>query len=103
MKNESMVFIPKINTFVYVTEGSGDNLSSEDIDNGFVDYLYIETYIYEDRELKEYDGGQLLLSKYFVDKYETEDGYIKDAIRFMFDADLEYIKVETPEYAKREV
>ena len=101
MKNESMVFIPSIQTFLYAAEGSGGNLSDEDIREGCVDYLYIETYIYEDRELKEYDGGQLNLTKYFVDKYKTEDEYIKDAIHFMFSADLDYIKVETPEYVAK--
>lgn len=99
MKSESMVFIPSIQTFVYAAEGDGGNLSAEDEAEGAVDYLYIETYIYEDRELVEYDGGQLNLSEMFVDKYHTEDEYIKDAIRFMFDADLDYIVIETPEYA----
>ena len=103
MQNEIMVYIPELATFLYVAEGNGSNLDSEDEANGYVDYVYIETYIYEDRSLKEYDGGQLMLTESFQAKYdleeyddgENEDRLIMDAMDFMFeDRNMAYVRIK---------
>lgn len=46
---------------IAVQEGSGDNLDSDDIENGYVDYYMLSTYEQDGDELKLVDGGQLLL------------------------------------------
>ena len=46
---------------IVAQEGSGDNLSSEDIKNGYVDYYMLSIYEQDGDELKLVDGGQLLL------------------------------------------
>lgn len=52
-----------------IAEGTGDNLTQEDIDNGYVDYIYYDYYESLD-DVKEdyiYDGGMILLEKLYKD------------------------------------
>lgn len=54
------------NRFIRVAEGSGDNLTDEDIDNGYIDYIYLDIFEYDGNEFLEVDGGVYLLkSNYF--------------------------------------
>lgn len=32
------------NRFIRVAEGSGDNLTDEEIDNGYIDYIYLDIF-----------------------------------------------------------
>ena len=53
--------------YFYIREGTGDNLSQEDIDNGYVDYIYYDIFetlndVHEDN-IK--DGGFILLEKLY--------------------------------------
>lgn len=54
----------------HIKEGTGDALEQEDIDDGYVDYIYIDIYkndlndIYEDNI---FDGGFILLKKLYKD------------------------------------
>lgn len=62
------MFIPEERQVIRIAEGSGDNLLQEDIENGYVDYIY-----YAQHELRvdmpEVDGGMVLLEKPLRDKY----------------------------------
>ncbi len=53
-----------------IEEGTGDNLLNEDIEEGYVDYIYYSSYssleAYKDGEA-EIDGGMILLRKYYID------------------------------------
>lgn len=99
-----LVYIPDMKEFLMACEGTGDNLLQEDIDEGFCDYVYIETYTYEgfNGELVEEDGGQLMLEELFVNKYGAEgsdefkkDLLIKDAMDFIYaNPSLDYIEIE---------
>ena len=53
----------------HITEGAGDALEEEDIEQGYVDYIYYDYYeslndIHEDSA---YDGGMILLKKAYQD------------------------------------
>lgn len=100
MKDEVMVYVPKKKLFLYVAEGTGDNLWQEDMDEGYVDYLYIEVYEMDGTEMFEVDGGELLLKEYVRDRYANDnDGkqMINDAARFIWNIELkpnEYVIID---------
>jgi len=92
MKDEIMVYVKKKKLFLYVAEGTGDNLWQEDMDEGYVDYLYIEVYKMDGTEMFEVDGGELLLKEYVKDRYADDDGtrMIQDAAKFIWDMEIRY-------------
>lgn len=53
-------------------EGSGDNLSEEDIKDGLVDYFMTSVYEQRGDELSLRDAGQLLTSKPIAEMTEEE-------------------------------
>lgn len=55
--------------YIHICEGTGDNLLPEDIDEGYIDYIYYEVYntLQDVYDRKEYDGGMVLLKEYYVD------------------------------------
>lgn len=73
-------------TFIKMSEGTGDNLWQEDIDEGFVDYIMYDTYEVgvEDWEFefKEDDGGMILLEKLCADM--TMEEFIKRTLDFIY-------------------
>lgn len=56
---------------VHITEGTGDNLLQEDIEEGYVDYIYYEVFDL-DYDFPEVDGGMVLTTEYVVDMDELE-------------------------------
>lgn len=94
-----MVYIPERGEFLMACEGTGDNLLQEDIDEGYVDYIYIETYIWDGNEFIEYDGGQQLLSELYQNKYKDDDEtMIRDAMEFMYgNRNYSYIEIKEGE------
>lgn len=53
-------------------EGTGDNLSSEDIKDGYVDYWLSSIYEQDGEDIKLVDSGQILTSKLIADMEEGE-------------------------------
>lgn len=55
--------------YYHICEGTGDNLLGEDREEGYIDYIYYEIFLsLEDvYEHDEYDGGMVLLKKYYQD------------------------------------
>ena len=53
----------------HIKEGTGDNLSQEDIDNGFQDYIYYDYYdsLNDINDENPYDGGMILLMQLYQD------------------------------------
>ena len=99
MIREIMVYVPKTNLFIKACEGTGDNLLSEDIEAGYVDYVYIEVYAWNGNEFIEIDGAQKMLTKMFDETYEKDtDGnqLIMDAIDMVYGTNLPYIII--PKY-----
>ena len=73
----------KVNDVVYrISEGDGGNLLKEDIENGYVDYIYYEIYNADDLD-NEIDGGMILLKEYFQDKYKSTEDAIEDVMNFV--------------------
>ena len=48
--------------FITAVEGTGDNLTDEDIKDGYIDYWMTSVYKQEGEEIVLEDGGQLLTS-----------------------------------------
>lgn len=65
--NDLCVFVPEHNEMLRISEGTGDNLSQKDINNGLIDYIYYDQYDIE--TLMEVDGGQLMTKEFIRDKY----------------------------------
>lgn len=57
---------------ITVQEGSGDNLSKEDIKDGLVDYFMTSVYEQRGDELLLRDAGQLLTNKPIAEMTEEE-------------------------------
>jgi len=57
-----------------ICEGTGDNLLQEDIDEGYVDYIYYNVYksLIDLKENNECDGGMYLLKKLYADHTQEE-------------------------------
>jgi hypothetical protein len=78
-----LLYVPELKQFVRISYGTGDNLSSEDIEEGYDDYLYIVIDEFDDGWEEDIDGGQMLL------KMKEEWGHynicqhIKDGLEFM--------------------
>lgn len=53
----------------HICEGTGDNLLQEDVDEGYVDYIYYDYYesLLDIREDNVHDGGMILLKRYYQD------------------------------------
>ena len=69
--NLALVLCDKGAYVVVIEEGTGDNLWSEDIDEGYVDYINWTMYAikmdYDIPTLVEWDGGMVLTKKYVVE------------------------------------
>jgi len=58
----------------HICEGTGDALTQEDLDEGYVDYIYYDYYECLDdvNEDSAYDGGMILLKKPYKDMWLEE-------------------------------
>lgn len=62
------IYVPEAKQIVKISEGSGDNLLDEDLDAGYVDYIYYEQYVM-DPEMRETDGGMVMLTEPFQELF----------------------------------
>lgn len=62
------IYVPETRQIIKISEGTGDNLLDEDIDAGYVDYIYYDTYVV-DSDIRELDGGMVMLKELFRDKF----------------------------------
>lgn len=70
MFNTIYIYVPSKKQIVSVAEGSGDNLMDEDIERGYVDYIYYDQFAKECC-LPVVDGGMVMLTELFRDKYKS--------------------------------
>ena len=76
---------------LFIKEGSGDNLSYEDIEDGYVDYIYTEVYLKDDLVKEEFPseiGGGFMLLKDTIDNL-FYDKPIKELIDYVFTENTE--------------
>lgn len=65
-----MWFLGDDDLIYHIKEGTGDNLEQDDIDDKYVDYIYIDVYRNNLSDILEdniYDGGMILLKKLYKD------------------------------------
>lgn len=65
--------------FIRIWEGTGDNLSKEDIADGYADYINLDFLKYYEGELEEQDGGMVMLKELYQEKFAT----IYDLINYL--------------------
>lgn len=85
MFDEIYIYVPSKKQIIRIAEGSGDNLTNDDIEQGYVDYIYYETHSLE-QDLPEVDGGMIMLKQLFKQKYNST----KEAIPAVLDMAYEY-------------
>lgn len=78
------VYVPEKRQIVFISEGTGDNLSSEDMDDGYVDYINYEVYSMDDG-ISEDDGGILLLKQLVKEKYTCLADCIPDVMEYIYE------------------
>ncbi len=79
------IYVPEYDHIIQIAEGSGCNLSEEDMAQGFVDY--IDYYQYNAHELleSEEDGGQIDKKEYLRDTYNSLEEAIPEVLEFVYD------------------
>ncbi len=78
------IYVPESNDkgyIIYISEGTGDNLLDEDIEEGYVDYINYQIYML-DNGIEEDDGGMIMLRELFRDKYSCTADCIPDVLEF---------------------
>lgn len=81
------IYVPEENQVIMIAEGSGDNLFDEDIERGYVDYIYYEQYELPDNieeDMRELDGGMVMLTEAFQEKYESTEACVPDVLDMAF-------------------
>ena len=85
------IYVPETRQIIRITEGTGDNLLDEDINEGYVDYIYYEQYDIGDI-IDESDGGQVMLTELFREKYKSTEECIPDVLDMAYsNSNLNYI------------
>ena len=77
--NDVFIYVPSANEIIHIAEGTGDNLLKEDIKEGYVDYIYYDQHDL-DMDFPETDGGQVMLTELFREKYTCTEECIPDVL-----------------------
>ena len=65
-----VIYAPRYEKIIRISEGDGCNLSSEDEANGYVDYLYYD--VFDPQNLQDVeDGGMVLLKKPVKEEFNS--------------------------------
>lgn len=78
--NDIFIYVQAMRQIIRIDEGSGDNLTDDDIAQGYVDYIYYEVYNVQ-QDFPEVDGGMIMLTELFQEKFKST----KDAIPAVLD------------------
>jgi hypothetical protein len=75
--NNMLIYVGEpYNKIIVAEEGSGDNLSQQDIEDGYTDYFMTSLYKQDGDELVLVDSGQLLLPNLIKDTDERTLAYM---------------------------
>ena len=81
MDTKDMVIIDtKQRCMVVVSEGTGDNLLDEDVEQGYKDYAMLSLYTIDGDELALVDSGQMMTEKLIADM--TDQEYAEQAMSY---------------------
>lgn len=81
--NDLFVFVQDTRQIIRISEGTGDNLLPEDVEAGYVDYIYYEQYELE-TDIQSVDGGMILLKELVRDKYGCLADCLKDVLEMAY-------------------
>jgi hypothetical protein len=88
------IYVPEAKQIIKIAEGSGDNLLDEDIEAGYVDYIYYDKFVM-DPHMREVDGGMVMLTELFRDKFKCTDDAIPYVLDMSYGSDkLQYILLD---------
>jgi hypothetical protein len=88
------IFVPEAKQIIRISEGTGDNLLDEDMDAGYVDYIYYEQYELGP-DIRDVDGGQIMLTKLFREQFTCTKDCIPNVLDMAYgDTSLNYIVLE---------
>ncbi len=73
--NDIFIYVQTRKQIIRIDEGSGDNLTDDDIAHGYVDYIYYEVYNVQ-QDFPETDGGMIMLTELFQEKFKSTKGAI---------------------------
>jgi len=84
-----LVYVPERETFIVMSEGTGDNLLKEDFEAGLEDYIIYDYFTLYDVLNREIDmvGGMVMYPYLIQEKHDDLEDYIKDIIMDIFDTD----------------
>ena len=92
--NDIFIYVPTMRQIIRIDEGSGDNLTDDDIAQGYVDYIYYEVYNVQ-QDLPEVDGGMIMLTELFQDKFKSTKDAIPAVLDMAYgDASIKYIVLD---------
>lgn len=85
------IYVPSVGYILRIAEGNGMNLLEEDEAEGYVDYIYYDQYRLS-VGIPECDGGQVMLTEMFREKFRSTAEAIPAALDMAFGcADLKYV------------
>ena len=84
-KSEFIIYLPQVKpengNFIHIQEGSGDALTKNNIDDGYIDYIdYTRFSLAGPEEISYKDGGQCLISEMYIDL--SEEDIIQTVLNF---------------------
>ena len=88
--DELFIYVPEVRQIIRIAEGSGDNLLPEDIEDGYVDYIYYEQYGLGP-DMPEVDGGQILLERLLRDRYHCMADCIPDVLDMAYGSMADHV------------
>lgn len=92
--NDIFIYVPTMRQIIRIDEGSGDNLTDDDIAQGYVDYIYYEIYNVQ-QDLPEVDGGMIMLTEWFQEKFESTKEAIPAVLDMAYgDESIKYIVLD---------
>lgn len=92
--NDIFIYVQTKKQIIRIDEGSGDNLTDDDIAQGYVDYIYYEIYNVQ-QDLPEVDGGTIMLTEWFQEKFESTKEAIPAVLDMAYgDASIKYIVLD---------
>lgn len=92
--NDIFIYVQTKKQIIRIDEGSGDNLTDDDIDQGYVDYIYYEVYNVQ-QDFPEIDGGMIMLKELFQEKFKSTKEAIPAVLDMAYgDESIEYIVLD---------
>lgn len=79
------IFVPGKSAVVFIQPGSGCNLSREDVEKGFEDYVDFSSFELGHDDVSPDDGGMLMTKKPIEEQYTCLSDAIPDVLDILYD------------------